>query len=299
MSKATKKRFKKKVEDVKKIKRSRYGSKLSNNQIKSQGIENVKRDIARKQRKYDKSVERHNFKKEYLKQNLIDISNIRYKDIEKIKISDIRNNSVNIETYPFLKNKIGIDFYKKIKLPGDLRMYVAYMDYTGENTLYDLLNLNINSRPQYLLEMLRELVNRPLSAVYNMAGSSSGRAGTAFFMIANNLELMDLYVRVSAVNRNFNRKNSRLSRVRVHSGKNRGYQRIKDVNGNVTHKSVSVFELLLIIVTLLDNVTEQDRGKIYIKFYESIEDISLNYDSDENFYELLKVLPKPKYGGVF
>lgn len=299
MSKATKKRFKKKVEDVKKIKRSRYGSKLSNNQIKSQGIENVKRDIARKQRKYDKSVERHNFKKEYLKQNLIDISNIRYKDIEKIKISDIRNNSVNIETYPFLKNKIGIDFYKKIKLPGDLRMYVAYMDYTGENTLYDLLNLNINSRPQYLLEMLRELVNRPLSAVYNMAGSSSGRAGTAFFMIANNLELMDLYVRVSAVNRHFNRKNSRLSRVRVHSGKNRGYQRIKDVNGNVTHKSVSVFELLLIIVTLLDNVTEQDRGKIYIKFYESIEDISLNYDSDENFYELLKVLPKPKYGGVF
>lgn len=299
MSKATKKRFKKKVEDVKKIKRSRYGSKLSNNQIKSQGIENVKRDIARKQRKYDKSVERHNFKKEYLKQNLIDISNIRYKDIEKIKISDIRNNSVNIETYPFLKNKIGIDFYKKIKLPGDLRMYVAYMDYTGENTLYDLLNLNINSRPQYLLEMLRELVNRPLSAVYNMAGSSSGRAGTAFFMIANNLELMDLYVRVSAVNRHFNRKNSRLSRVMVHSGKNRGYQRIKDVNGNVTHKSVSVFELLLIIVTLLDNVTEQDRGKIYIKFYESIEDISLNYDSDENFYELLKVLPKPKYGGVF
>lgn len=299
MSKATKKRFKKKVEDVKKIKRSRYGSKLSNNQIKSQGIENVKRDIARKQRKYDKSVERHNFKKEYLKQNLIDISNIRYKDIEKIKISDIRNNSVNIETYPFLKNKIGIDFYKKIKLPGDLRMYVAYMDYTGENTIYDLLNLNINSRPQYLLEMLRELVNRPLSAVYNMAGSSSGRAGTAFFMIANNLELMDLYVRVSAVNRHFNRKNSRLSRVRVHSGKNRGYQRIKDVNGNVTHKSVSVFELLLIIVTLLDNVTEQDRGKIYIKFYESIEDISLNYDSDENFYELLKVLPKPKYGGVF
>lgn len=299
MSKATKRLFKKKVEDVKKIKRSRYGTKLSNKQIKSQGIENVKRDIARKQRKYDKSVERHNFKKEYLKQNLIDISNIRYKDIEKIKMSDIRNNSVNIENYPFLKNKIGIDFYKKIKLPGDLRMYVAYMDYTGENTLYDLLNLNVNSRPQYLLENLRELVNRPLSAVNGVAGTSSGRAGTAIFLIANNLELMDSYVRVSAVNRHFNRKNSRLSRVRVHSGKNRGYQRIKDVNGNVTHKSVSAFELLLIIVTLMDNVTEQDRGKIYIKFYESLEDICFRDDSDENFLELLKILPKPNYGGVF
>lgn len=299
MSKATKRRFKKKVEDVKKIKRSRYGTKLSNRQIKSQGIENVKRDIARKQRKYDKSVERHNFKKEYLKENLIDISNVRYKDIEKIKMSDIRSNSVNVEKYPFLKNKIGIDFYKKMNLPGDLRMYFAYMDYTGENSLYDLLNMYKNSRPQYLLEILRELVNRPMTVVYKVAGSSSGRAGTAIFLISNNLELMDAYVRVSAVNRHSNRKNNRLSRVRVHSGKNRGYQRIKNVNGNVTHKTVSAFELLLIIVTLMDNVIEQDRGKIYIRFYESIEDISYNYDSDDNFFELLKLLPKPIYGGVF
>lgn len=299
MSRATKKRFKKKVDDIKQIKKSRYGSKLSNKQIKSRGIEEVKKDISRKQHKYEKSVERHNLKKVYLEGNLIDVSTIKYKDIEKIKMSDIRSNSVNVEKYPFLKNKIGIDFYKKMNLPGDLRMYVAYMDYTGENSLYDLLNMYKNSRPQYLLQVLRELVNRPITAVYKVTGSSSGRAGTAIFLISNNLELMDAYVRVSAVNRHSNKKSGKMSRVRVHFGKNRGYQRIKDVNGNVTHKTVSAFELLLIIVTLMDNVTEQDRGKIYIKFYESLEDICFRDDSDENFLELLKILPKPNYGGVF
>lgn len=291
MSKATKKRFKSNTQKIKNIKSNRYGKNLSNRQIKTVGIDYSFKKIRQKENKHNKQVERHNLKKTFLFNYGIDTSKIKYKEIELIKMDDVRNNNLDISKYPFLEKYILIDYNKYLNFNEGYRLYVAYRDYTGENVLEDLINANKKYQPNQLLNRLRELVNMPLTGIQGVVGTSSGKAGTAIFKYGNNMALFDDYVRVSSVNRHFNRKRSKKSSYNVHSGKNRGYQRWVS-SKSVTHTGCTLYNLLVIIVTLMENVVEIERHSLYQHFFNMVEECAMDDNCSKYWSDFIVKIPK-------
>lgn len=297
MSKKTKRKFLRKVEKAKQIKSTHSGRKLSNRDIKQmEDLDAALVKYLKKDKKYYSAKNRHQQKKDFLQKNLIDVNRLKYKEIEMLKMDDLYCNRFNLKNYPQYKNFSTCDMYRVMKLNPGTRLYVAYQDYTGENTFEYILSEFKKYQPHELLQILKDIVNRPLTGVKGMAGTSSGQAGTAIWSIAPNNILIDEYVRVSAVNRHLNSKKGRMSRIKIHDAPNKGYQRLQFSNGKATTDRLSAYDMLVIITSLIYNVTEGEREGLYQRFYGDVEDNALEND-DNNWVKLLKLLPKPSFWG--
>lgn len=297
MSKQTRKKFLRKVEKKKQIRATHSGRKLSNKQLdRLDNLDNALLLYRKKDVKRDKAIKLHNDKIKFLKQNLIDVSKLRYKDVDKLKVKDMKNGTFNLKLYPQYSNASVCDFYKRMKFLDGTKLYVAYQDYTGENSFEYILNEFKKYQAADLLKILEDIVNKPLTAIKGVPGTSGGRSATAIWNIGTNYALLDEYIKVSSVNRHINSKKGKKSRLKIHKGTNKGYQRLSNAYGKVTHDSMSAYDLLVIINALLYNVTEQTRISLYMRMYNDIEENAL-YNEDENWLEFLKLLPKPDYWG--
>lgn len=297
LSKQSRKRFLRKVEKKKQIRATHSGRKLSNKQLdRIDNIDNALLIYQKKDVKRDKAIKLHTDKIKFLNENLIDVSKLRYKDIDRLKVKDMKNGTFNLMKYPEYNRAAVCDFYKKMKFLDDTRLYVAYQDYTGENSFEYILNEFKKYPALDLLTLLKDIVNKSLTGIKDVPGTSGGKAGTAIWNVGTSYALLDEYVKVSSTNRHLNSKQGKKSRLKIHKGTNKGYQRLTNAYDKATHDSMSAYDLLVIINALLYNVTEKDRSNLYNKFYNDIEENAL-YNEDENWMKFFKLLPKPDFWG--
>lgn len=297
LSRQSKKKYLRKVEKKKQIRATHSGRKLSNKQLdRIDNLDTALLMYQKKDIKRDKAIKLHNDKIKFLNENLIDVSKLRYKDIDKLKVNDMKNGTFNLEVYPEYSNAASCDFYKRMKFLSGTRLYVAYQDYTGENSFESILNEFKKYQAADLLKILEDIINKPLTGIKGVPGTSGGRSATAIWNVGTSYALLDEYVKVSSTNRHLNSKQGKKSRLKIHKGTNKGYQRLTNAYGKATHDSMSAYDLLVIINALIYNVTEKDRSNLYAKFYNDIEENAL-YSKDENWMKFFKLLPKPDFWG--
>lgn len=213
------------------------------------------------------------------------------KKIDSIKLSDIENNSVSREKYPWLYISNSFDFDKTYRLKDGKRMFVAFRDYQGELDIEKELATFDRYNNGALIDFLENIVNTPSSYQKGVSGSSSGRAGGYRFMVAPQ-EVIDTFNRETyneskkdkrALKNQGSGKTKRKKKRQHYKGDKVGFQVLKDGN-RVSHDEVTPRNLLIVANAIMHNVTEKDRFDFYRRFYDDIT---------KHIPDMLEILPKP------
>ena len=201
------------------------------------------------------------------------------KKIDSIRLSDIENGTITREKYSFLFYGT-FDFNQIYTLKDNQRMYVAFRDYQGELDFAELLQRYSRYTDNELVDGLESIVNTPPTYKKGVTGSSSGRAGDYKFMVAPQ-EV------IKAFNNENNKKSRRgKNKRRMHSqGEKVGFQVMKNGRLN-SHSEVTPRNLLIMANALMYNITEQERGNFYSRFYTDII---------KHIPDMKEILPKPKF----
>ena len=215
------------------------------------------------------------------------------KKIDSIKLSDIKNGRVNRENYPWLFVSKEFDFDKIYKLKNNERMFVAFRDYQGELDFSELLEQYSKYNNGALIDGLESIVNTPPSYQKGVSGSSSGRAGDYKFQVAPE-EVIKIFNQEAynetrrdkrALQNQRKGKRKKNDRRQHYKGEAVGFQVMKDGN-RVSHSEVTPRNLLIMANALMYNITEQERGNFYTRFYTDII---------KHIPEMVEILPKPKF----
>lgn len=196
------------------------------------------------------------------------------KTIDKIKISDINEKNFSPKKYPdFFNTKekysYTFDFDKDYKLKNNKALYIAFRDYSGENSIFDIISDFNNKSIDELLEAYRYIIN--LKPSFNKSkyrksngafGTSNGRAGDYKWMVADKDVLL--------AEHNFTRNTNRRKRTRMRSGAHKGFQVIKD-GKYIAHTHVCGRKLLVIFNSLMYNVMEELREPLYHRFIDFVK----------------------------
>ena len=200
------------------------------------------------------------------------------KEIDSIKIDDIRKGKVNADKYPFL---FRFDFYKPYPLPNGKRMYFAYRDYAGETPLEELISIVQGKSTDTLIAELNNIVNMPMTAVAGVKGTSSGKAGVISYHCQQQNFITDFIYTDKKVTRKDKRYNAKRQKETTFAG----FQTLK--NGRLNSFDIITGRgVLEIAVALMYNATEQSRADFYSAFY---------YDVIEAIPEMQRFMPVPKY----
>lgn len=200
------------------------------------------------------------------------------KQIDSIKISDVRKNKFNTDKYPFL---YGFDFYEQYKLPKGKRMYFAYRDYAGETPLEEILT-NVKSKStKDLIGELNRIVNMPMTGKAGKVGTSSGVAGE----VSYHCQSQNLIIEFNYQDKRITSRDKRINKKRQKDTTHAGFQVIKNGNRN-SFDVVTGRGLLEIGGAMMSNVTEQSRADFYAAYY---------YDVIEAIPQMARFMPKPKY----
>lgn len=229
------------------------------------------------------------FKKEFLEIKGIDPFQFSLKQLDSIKLKDIRNNRFSEKTYPqFYPKKStvtipkGFDFEKKVKLKNGERMYFAFRDFTGETCFGDIIEFHKQLSNEELLERLWKIATK--YPTYNkkeyriskkQRGGSSGSAGDFKYICSSSIVIKELQSDVYNTNRR--------KRTKEHTGDYKGFQVLKN-GGRNSYDVVSPRGLLIIANSIMWNITEWDRIAFYKNFRSDVE---------EHLPEFAKLLPPP------
>lgn len=284
-----KKRIQKKREKEKLIKEVGERQRLAGKKVTSDSLSY--NELKKKQDTYVKRKQKRernlNKKKQYLLDNGVDLWGLSDSQINKIKIKDIEENNVNEYTYPKIyKNEgmLSFDFNKKYKWKNGQRLFIAYKDYQGEQSLESLLSMYSGMNDKQLLSALKEIALTPLS--YGKRGdTSSGSAGEAILKVSSKSVIQGQVMRTL----NDNKKNrSKWDKfIQSHKGhKPQDYQFLTDTKGNKSQDTYTPHNLLVLMNALLHNVTENNRASLYSDFYNKMQ---------IHNKEFAALLPKPRY----
>lgn len=231
------------------------------------------------QKKKDNKKERANQlkqeKRKYLEQNGVTPFNkyltLSWQDIEKL-----------IE-----QEKHNFDFNKIYTLKDNERMFIAYRDFTAENSFDELIAYNARLSNSQLLEKLKDLVNtaptytgkRRKNKDGTRSSNSSGKAGDYMFEVGKQNVITE-------TNQERIAKSKKKAKHKWQNvGEYKGFQVIKS-KGRVSFNEYTPRNLLIIAVTIMENVTELDRTGFYKSFHSQMK-----YHNPD----FTKILPEPRY----
>ena len=213
------------------------------------------------------------------------------KKIDSIRLSDIENNTVTREKYPWLFISSSFDFDKIYKLKNGNRLFVAFRDYQGELDIEEALRDFARYNNGALVDFLENIVNLPSTHQKGVSGSSSGKAGGYRFMIAPQA-VIDVFNKDTynesrkdkrALKNQGSAKAKRKNKRQHYKGDKVGFQVLKD-GQRVSFDKVTPRNLLIMANAIMHNVTEKDRVDFYRRFYDDIT---------KNIPEMMEILPKP------
>ena len=217
-------------------------------------------------------------KAEYLRSLGYEPYDYTTKELDSIKISDIRKGNVSTDNYPFLT---GFDFTALYTIPDGKRMYFAYRDFSGETPLQELIAGVQGKSTDELIAELHNIVNMPMTAQAGKRGTSSGKGG----VISYHCESQNLIIDFNYADNRTTKKDKRHNAKRQKETTYAGYQVLKNGNRNSFDK-ISGRGCLEIAVALMYNATEQSRADFYSAFY---------YDVTDTIPEMKRFMPQPKY----
>lgn len=218
--------------------------------------EKIARDTARRR-------ENHAAKIKLLEESGIELWGLKYRDIEKVTMREVRSGKLNPDT-PYKFARYALPWDKVYSLLPDC-LYVAYQDYAQETSLMDILKIERVKTDSQLLFDLYTIVGMPVTYRKGKTGSS-GKAGSAIFACGSSGrygELWDMYVKVRSQNNHINALYRK--KIRVKSGRYKGWQTIK-WGGKSTTDKVTPRQVIEIINALLWNVVEIERWELYESF---------------------------------
>ena len=222
-----------------------------------------------KEREYKREL--YNRKYDALKALNIDVSKLTKKQINSLKLKDLKNDNVNKYTYPQFYGLHMLDFNKVYSLGGN-KLYLAFRDFTGETSLEEIISEFSGMSDAELLQNLEYLVNLP---TLGGGRGSSGAAGDYKFIIAPQAVIQDFQRETYNTNRR--------KKTRLHKGQYKGFQVLK--NGRYSgFKNVTPHNMLVLANAIMSHVTELDRLNFYQRFYN---------DMCKYIPEFGDILPKP------
>ena len=254
------------------------------NQIKA----NEKRKKAKQ--KYYKAKQQLDYKKRSLEALGFDKKFLTTTNLRKVKMVDLEaykagdNYKLSVENYPFLYPSYGFDF-DKIYSFGDKGLYLAWLDFSGEFSVEDLIARFTTLSNETLIEILDGIVHQ--APTYNKnapnggAGTSSGRAGSVNvgFHTDSTAKMM-----FDSDNRSIQKSLENEQKKRLHTGINKYYQTISGGDGNYTITEISGRKLLIVLNAIFYNITEDTRLNTYQTLYKGIT---------SKVPDFKQILPKP------
>ena len=230
----------------------------------------------KKQEKYKASLDLLDYKRESLRALGFDEKFLKTSYLRKVKKSDIdaykkgNEYALGIEQYPFLYDSYGFDF-EKVYSFGNTGLYIAWLDYSGEHSIEEIMNRFKHLDNETLIAILDGIVRTKETYDKNApnrgAGTSSGRAGTVIsgFYSDSVAQLM--------TESNNNRIKDNLEnekKKRAHTLTNKYYQNVVGGGGEYTIKAISGRQLLITLNAIFYNITEESRYEKYNTLYDSI-----------------------------
>ena len=216
-----------------------------------------------------------------------DRSQFTLSDIDKIKITDIKENRFNRENYPKWFGVAGFDFDRIYTLKNGEVVQFAFRDFAGETSLEDIISQYDGLSPERLLDILANLNStRPSyskGAKKKGSGNSSGAAGDYKFLCGDKAAAVASRSETNAENTRLRRHPKR----KAHGAHNyTGYQFLKP-NGHYTFTDqITPRRLLEVTCAIMANVTEWDRVNFYNRVYNDLV--------ARHMPDLLPLLPYPQ-----
>lgn len=207
---------------------------------------------------------------------------IKKKKLDSMSLSDIKKGNFSIADFPELYNEKAIDFDKEYLVPDGKRVYFAFRALNGEIDISEELQRYSKYSNTELINNLKSLKNKPLTATRNKKGSkgknigSSGKAGEGQVQLLSTNSFQSLYNENYNVNRRANTHAKKLSKSAQkkgisfqHSGIDYHWQYISqsfDGNRATGYSKISIRKLLVIGNAVMDNIREDDRKGWYEKY---------------------------------
>ena len=216
-----------------------------------------------------------------------DRSQFTLSEIDKIKITDIKENRFNRENYPKWFGVAGFDFDRIYTLKNGEVVQFAFRDFAGETSLEDIISQYEGLSPGRLLDILSNLNStRPSyskGAKKKGGGNSSGAAGDYKFLCGDKAAAVASRSETNAENTRLRRYSKR----KAHGAHNyTGYQFLKP-NGHYTFTDqITPRRLLEVTCAIMANVTEWDRVNFYNRVYNDLV--------ARHMPDLLPLLPYPQ-----
>ena len=216
-----------------------------------------------------------------------DRSQFTLSEIDKIKITDIKENRFNRENYPKLFVVAGFDFDGIYTLKNGEVVQFAFRDFAGETSLEDIISQYEGLSPERLLDILSNLNSiRPTYSKGSKkkgGGNSSGAAGDYKFLCGDKAAAVASRSETNAENTRLRRHPKR----KAHGAQNyTGYQFLKP-NGHYTFTDqITPRHLLEVTCAIMANVTEWDRVNFYNRVYNDLV--------ARHMPDLLPLLPYPQ-----
>ena len=244
--------------------------------IKAQ--EQVKKKNKNKSKeKYKKSLELQSWKFHQLVSMGFKPEQLKSTYLRKIKKKDILNDNVTRENYPFLFDSFGFDFNKRYYFPDGKGWLVMFLDYTGENTLEELMYRFQRYSPETLITFLEGILSTP--RIHDNSKKDSGSNGRAGEFRSHVFTDSVAKTVVNSLNSDLD---VNLEKKRYHNKTNRYWQHLSE-NGSYVVHSITPYECLVILNALMYNVTEQAWD-----YYEGTYNALTNY-----FPDFKTFLPSP------
>lgn len=292
MNKRQKKKLQRKQEQTnvnQKVKRKKVRSYTQSSKKRSyesalKSEENRKKANQKLSQKYKNQVTLTSWKFHELDSQGIKLKYLTTTNLRKVKKKDIVNNNINREKYPFLFDKNVFDFNKVYYFPDGKGLHIRFLDYSGENTIDELLQKFNNYSNESLIEFLTSIIIQSKTynkkAENNGRGTSSGRAGTFRSSISTEKTAKMM---TDIDNKKLQKSFENQSKKRYHTGTNKYWQTLSQDGGHII-KNMTGRECLVILNAIFYNVTEDSRD-----MYKGV------YNNITRFIpEFKEILPIPK-----
>lgn len=292
---------KQKQQQIQVIKQSGYSGKIDKlssaelqkqyNKIIQQNErkEKAHRQAQKRRRANKKQLDYERTQKKFALEKVSGISMARWKrnavsnaKIDRISLKDIENGNFSIADFPGIYNENTIDFDKEYSVPDGKRIYFAFRALNGEIDISEELQRYSKYSNTELINNLKSLKNKPLTATRNKKGSkgknigSSGKAGEGQVSLLSTNSFQSLYNENYNANRRANTHAKKLSKNSQkkgisfqHSGIDYHWQYISqsfDGNRATGYSKISIRKLLVIGNAVMDNIREDDRKGWYEKY---------------------------------
>ena len=148
--------------------------------------------------------------------------------------------------------------------------YFSFQDFSGNLDFEELIKELQNKSVDWLINRINELARMRKTHKKGGKDDSSGKAGQYKMMVGKHVSILDYNRETRTESRNMKNKPKRGAWKTHSTGNNTGWQVLTTKTGRVGFSEMSGKSLLIIGVTIMDNVTEDERVSFYRSFYNAV-----------------------------